>query len=114
MQMRSKLLFAVVAASLFAAPVGGQVFGPYALVRGNFDEAATMRHAAVARCAASIALGSNAAMSKLDIVGYEHPVSGKLRVHGEATFANSPRPVEFSCDVDSRGNLRRLNLASAK
>jgi hypothetical protein len=53
-------------------------------------------------------------MSKLDIVGYEHPVSGKLRVHGEATFANSPRPVEFSCDVDSRGNLRRLNLASAK
>lgn len=111
MQPRSKLLSSVLAAVLFAAPAGAQARGPYALVRGSLDEAAAVRHAAVERCAVSIAQGSTAAMSKLDIVGYEHPVSGNLRVHGSATFANSARPVEFSCDVDSRGNLKRLNLA---
>ena len=112
MQPRSTLLSTVLAAATFAAPASAQVLGPYALVRVNFDEAATARHAAVERCAASIALGSATAMSKLDIFGYEHPVSGNLRVHGEATFANSARRVEFSCDVDSRGNLKRLNLTN--
>ena len=114
MQPRSKLLSTVLTAAVFAAPASAQVIAPYALVRGNFDEAAAVRHAAVERCAASIAEGSNAAMSNLDVVGYEHPVSGNLRVHGAATFANSARPVEFSCDVDSGGNLTRLNLAGAR
>jgi len=114
MQPRSNLLSMILAATIFATPAGAQVLRPYALVRSNFDEAATERHAAVEQCAASIAQGSMAAMSKLDVVGYEHPVSGNLRVHGAATFANSTRPVEFTCDVDPRGNLTRVNLASTR
>jgi len=117
MQRRSKFLSGVLVAALVAtaAPATAQPLNSYALVRANHEEARADRGAAIERCAASISQAfATAGKTVFDIIGYEHPVSGTLRVHGTATFASSARPVEFSCDVDSNGNLRRLNLASAK
>ena len=109
---RSKLFSSLLAAGL-AAPAAAQVLGPYALVHSNYEHAAAIRSVAVQRCAASIVETSAAALSRLDVIGYGHPVNGNLRVHGAATFADSARPVGFSCDVDSSGKLKRLRLDRA-
>jgi hypothetical protein len=130
MRIFSKLLWSGIGAAILfsAAPAGGQVgaFTPYPVARGTFEQDRTERLAALRQCMNStISLLElrgmpAAARPSFDIFGYEHRNNGDLRVHGavmldriHAEIRGEPgltRSLEFSCDVDSRGNLRKLGL----
>ena len=81
----------------------------------NADEDLTKRAAAIEQCAGSVAepisqaYGSSDRL-RLEIIGSKYRNNGDLRIFGAASVRQPRRTVEFSCDIDMHGNLRRVDL----
>jgi len=125
MRLLSDVLLAGIAAVMLtaSAPVAAQIHS-YVVVRGSLEAGRMMRERAIDRCAATMTQSyfqsaqPMAGQPRFDIVGFDYPINGTLRVHG---FARMERPdldeaeprftkIQFSCDVDSGGNIRKLRI----
>jgi len=108
MRVASALTYCLAVATLTAAtPIDAQA-PQYENIRGPLLEGKAKRDAAIERCAASAAKAY--AFSRFDVIGFEYPSTGGLRVHAHVNPASVRRALELSCDVDWRGNLRRLDF----
>jgi len=119
MQIASRFLAASLAAAVIAsvAPAAAQT-NRYPLIRNLLHEDQVKRDAAVGRCAASIAptlvtnQPSTPARPTFEIIGFQYRNNGDLRIFGSASAGEFGKPVDFSCDIDPSGNLRKLVLAT--
>ena len=98
-----------------ATPIQSRGGQSYALSRANAEDARAFREISVRQCAASIvqAFGIRTKPA-FNISGFGHPTNGGLRVYGAVTSAAHHRATEFSCDVNSVGLVRRLDVANPR
>jgi hypothetical protein len=102
---------------------GGHAARPEELFQAQSNEDLARRRTAFERCAslASSSLGKahgEGAFGEAEfyLVGSKYRENGGLRVFVTATTArlasgdNLARTLDISCDIDSRGNVRRLDL----